>query len=129
MLTEQRTAIKAALEAGADKPAGFKAFEYMGEVLAPPCAAIVPAEPYLRGPDRAEGIPFGRMFLGIDVLLISAREDAKAAARATDELIEYAVGELQPFGVKRVSRPGVVTISGAKYIGSVVTIEQLTERP
>lgn len=135
MLTEQRTEIKEALEAGVvdgepiAKPVGFKAYEYIGEALGPPCAAIVPAEPYLRRPQRGDGVPFGRLHLGIDVLLISARDDAATAAAATDELIEYAWRVLQPFDVRSASRPGVVTISGAKFIGSVLKIEQLTEEP
>lgn len=140
MLTEARTAIKAALEAGvivdgvpdpSTIPAGFKAYEYVGELLAPPCAAVVPAEPYVSKPDGAgTTIPFRRLLLGIDVLLISARDDAAKAAELTDELIEYAYRVLRPsFDVRRISRPGIVTISGAKFIGSVVTIEQLTEEP
>lgn len=130
MLTEKRTEIKTALEGGVDKPTGFRAFEYIGETLTPPCAAIVPAEPYLRPPSAADRIPFGRVRVGIDVLLISARENAAKAARLTDELIEFAHRTLRDdYDVTGVSRPGVITVSGAKFIGSVLSIEQLTEEP
>ena len=132
MLTEKRTEIKTALEAGAEKPAGFRAFEYIGETLEPPCAAIVPAEPYIRPPSATEGVPWRQVQVGIDVLLISAREDAAKAAQLTDDLIEYAYRVLHvqgEFSVRGVSRPGVITVSGAKYIGSVLSIEQLTEEP
>lgn len=132
MLTEKRTEIKTALEDGAGKPAGFEAYEYVGEVLSAPCACIVPAEPYMRGPSRLDDIPFGRAQLGIDVLLISGREDAAKAAQLQDELIEFAWHELRRVDgirVTGVSRPGVITVSGAKYIGSVLSIEQLTEEP
>lgn len=130
MLTEIRTEIKTALEADAAKPAGFRAFEYVGESLAPPCAAIVPADPYMRGPSKIDEIPFGRVSVAIDVLLISAREDAATAAELTDDLIEYAYRVLvESYDVREVSRPGVITVSGAKYIGSVLSITQLTEEP
>lgn len=132
MLTEHRTAIKTALEAGSGKPQGFRAFEYVGESLDPPCAAIVPAEPYLRAPDANEKIPFRRVVLGIDVLLISSREDAAKAAQLQDDLIEFAYRVLHVDGdytVARVSRPGVITVSGSKFVGSVLSIEQLTEEP
>lgn len=132
MLTEKRTEVKTALEAGVGKPTGFKAFEYIGETLTPPCAAIVPAEPYLQPPAATEKVPFRKVQVGIDVLLISAREDAAKAAKLTDELIEFAYRVLHvdgEYSVRRVSRPGVITVSGAKYIGSVLSIEQLTEEP
>lgn len=130
MLTEKRTEIKTALEGGAGKPAGFRAFEYIGEALEPPCAAIVPAEPYIRPPSALDKIPFRHVQVGIDVLLISARDNAAKAAQSTDDLIEYAYRVLNPqFTVRSVSRPGVVTVSGAKFIGSVLSIEQLTEEP
>lgn len=136
MLTEKRTEIKAALEAGIvdgepiEKPVGFRAFEYVGESLVPPCAAVVPAEPYIRPPSQVDGIPWGQVRLGIDVLLLSARLDEKTAAQLIDQVIEYAYRVLnEGFDVRGVSRPGVVTISGSKYIGSVLTIEQTTKEP
>ena len=131
MLTEQRTAIRQALENGAGKPAGFRAFEYVGETLEPPCAAIVPANPYIQPPQGlGDKTPFRKVQLGIDVLLLSALADAKKAAELTDQLIEYAYAVLRPlYDVKRVSRPGVVTVSAAKFIGAVLSIEQLTEEP
>jgi hypothetical protein len=130
VLTEKRTEIKTALDDGEGKPEGFRSFEYIGETLEPPCAAIVPAEPYIRPPSATERVPFRHVQLGIDVLLISARDDQKKAAQATDELIEFAYRVLNPqFTVRSVSRPGVITISGAKFIGSVLSIEQLTEEP
>lgn len=130
VLAEHRADIKTTLTEADDAPAGFRAFEYVGESLAPPCAAVVPAEPYLRGPSRVDDIPFGRAVVGIDVLLISGREDAKQAAKLADELLEFAWRTLRPkFNVRTASRPGIITISGAKFIGSVLTIEQLTEEP
>lgn len=130
MLTELRTAIKTDLEAGDGKPVGFRAFEYVGESLSPPCAAIVPAEPYVRPPSRDEAIPFGQVKVGIDVLLLSASADAATAAAATDELIEFAWRALdRNHDIRSVSRPGVVTVSGSKFIGSVLSIERTTEEP
>lgn len=136
MLTEKRDAIKHDLETvpddwdGPPKPAGFRAFEYVGETITPPCAAVIPAEPYLQYPDGNAKIPFRHVRLRIDVLLLSTRETSKTAAALTDQLIEWASARLSPnYDITAVSRPGVVTISGSKFVGSVLSIEELTEAP
>lgn len=134
MLTEQRAAIKAALESGDDKPTGFRAFEYQGEAYNPPCALVVPADPYVTGPAPGRDIPFRKVQLGIDVLLLVPRNDAKQEAKSIDGLIEYAFRELNAIdglNVRTVSRPIVLTdkVSGSKFVGSVLSIEQLTEEP
>ena len=132
MLTEARTAVKTDLESGTGKPEGFRAFEYIGESLTPPCAAVVPAEPYLRPPSEVERIPFRHVRVDIDVLLLAARADAKTAAASMDTLIEFAYAALKPSKtrtIRSVSRPGVITVSGSKFIGSVLKIEELTEEP
>lgn len=126
MLAAQRAAIAADLTT-----AGIKALGYVGEVITPPCALVVPAEPYLRKPAAGAGIPFRRVKVGIDVLLLVPRDGgAKAAAELIDDLIEDAYRALNPnHDISTASRPGVVTVSGSKYLGSVLSIEALSEEP
>lgn len=125
MLTELRTSITDALEG-----AGIKAFGYVGEALSPPCAVVVPSNPYFRRPDGTRAIPFRKVLVGVDVLLLVPRGDAKAEAKAIDDLLESAYRALNPnHDIGTAARPGVVTVSGSKFIGSVLSIEALTEEP
>lgn len=127
MLAELRKAVRDDLAAG-----DVKAFDYLGEALTPPCAVVVPAEPYLRTPKGAPGepVPFRKVLAGIDVLLLVPRGEAKAEAAAMDQLVESAYVALkQNHEIGAVSRPGVVTVSGSKFVGSVLSIEALAEEP
>ena len=126
MLTEIRGDVAAKLN-----EAGVRAVEYVGETITPPCAAVVPAQPYMRWPTPgSRDIPFGHVNVGIDVLLVSHRESNKKAAVLVDRMIEDAVGALSPhYDLTRVSQPGRVELSGAKFIGAVITIEHTTEEP
>lgn len=126
MLTALRVRVSDALKAG-DVPA----FEYVGEAINPPCAAVVPAEPYMRWQNGDRTVPFGHVAVGVDVLLLAATQTAKGAAAAVDALIEEALAALDAADITptSVSRPGVVTLSGSKFIGSVLSIEEITEEP
>lgn len=126
MLAARRAAVTADLTA-----AGIKALDYIGEVITPPCALVVPSEPYVQAPGEGRPIPFRRVGVGLDVLLLVPREGgAKAAADLIDDLIEDAFRALKTkHTLGSVSRPGVVTISGSKYVGSVLSIEALAEEP
>jgi hypothetical protein len=129
VLTELRASVRDALTA-----ADVTAYEYMGEAFTPPCAVVVPSEPYVQAPGEGRSIPFGRVQVGIDVGLLVPRGEAKAEAAAIDALIEQAYRAIQPLNqmtIRRVSRPVVVTNpnSGSKYLGSVLTIEALAEEP
>lgn len=125
MLGDLRGAIAADLTAG-----GVKALGYLGEAVTPPCALVIPAEPYVRRPDGTRPIPFRKCLIGVDVLLVVARTEASKTAQAIDELIEQAYAALKPnHTIGTVSRPGVITISGSKFVGSVLSIEALTEEP
>lgn len=127
MLTELRVAIANELKA-----AGITAFEYVGEAITPPCAVVVPSDPYVIRPDGSRPIPFRKVLVGTDVLLLVAREGgAKSAAEQIDDLIERAYAALRPnHDIGTVLRPGVVTTSsGSKFVGSVLSIESQTEEP
>lgn len=124
MLTALRTAVAADLAA-----AEIKAVEYIGETITPPCAVVVPGQPYLVWPTRANGIPFGRVQVNVDVLLLVAPEAAQTAASRIDRLIEDALGALDEHDVVSAARPGVVTLRGAKFVGASLTIQQITEEP
>lgn len=103
----------------------IKAVDYTSEVITPPGAAVVPGQPYLTwGDDRvAFAAP---VTLHLDVLLIVARDVGKRQATQADQLIGKAVQALldAEYDVTAVSQPDVVTLSGAKFMGSVITVEQ-----
>lgn len=127
MLAELRASIKADLIAG-----DVKALDYLGEEITPPCALVVPGEPYLQRPNGDERIPFRKVRASVDVMLLVSRETgAKSAAKAIDELIEAAYAALKHnHTIRSASRPGVVTtVSGSKFVGSVLSIEALAEEP
>lgn len=125
MLTEKRAAVKEDLVAG-----DVKALDYLGEAITPPCAVVVPGEPYMRAPGEGRPIPFGRVQVGIDVLLLVPRGEKKTEAKAIDDLIEASYRALNTnHTIRTVSRPGVVTVSGSKFVGSVLSIEALAEEP
>lgn len=64
------------------------------------------------------------------LLLVPREGGEKAAAALIDDLIEDAYRALnQNHDIKAASRPGVVTVSGSKYVGSVLSIEALAEEP
>ena len=124
MLTQLRTEVAAALTG-----AGIRAVEYVGETITPPCAVVVPGQPYLVWPTRTNGIPFGHVQVNVDVLLLVAPEAAKSAASRIDQLVEDALGALDEHDVVSASRPGEVTLRGTKLVGAALTIQQITEEP
>lgn len=116
------------------KDAGITSFEYVGEAFTPPCAVVVPGEPYFTRPTGDGRIPFRKVKVGVDVMLLVPRSDAKTEAAAIDDLINSAYAALKPIddiNIRAVSRPRVVVIpvSGSKYVGSVLSIEALAEEP
>lgn len=124
MLTELREGIAADLVA-----AGVRAVEYTSSALTPPVAAVVPAQPYLSWGD--EGLTFGRdVRVRVDVLLISHETGSgKTDASLVDRLIESAVSALSERGPVRVSRPGIFTYNGTRYMGAVLSLEHDTAEP
>lgn len=124
MLTELRTDIATKLTS-----AGVKAIEYVGDAITPPCAAVVPAQPYLEWQSGRDGVPYGHVVAVIDVLLLAGRETSKTVAAAIDQMAESAIEALDDYDIRRLSQPGVVTLKGAKFIGAVLTIEELTKEP
>ena len=128
-LTALRVGITTALKNG-----GMRSFEYLGETLNPPCTAVVPADPYVRWPNGDGRLAFGQVLVGVDVLLLAGTEAAKSTAALLDNMITQAISILRPdtgrsFDVTAVSRPRVVTYSASKFVGAVLTIEEVTEEP
>lgn len=125
MLTALRTEVASLLEA-----AEIRAVEYVGETITPPCAVVVPGQPYLVWPTRSNGVPFGQVQVNVDVLLLVTESTAaKSAAERIDQLVEDALGALDELDVVSATRPGVVTLRGAKFVGASLTIQQITEEP
>lgn len=121
MLTDERTTIAGILD-----DAGLRSAEYVGVTLAPPCAAVVPHQPYVRAGTPTDRVPFGHFIVGIDVLLLASREASKTAAASIDQQIETALAALADYDIAQVSQPGVVTLNGAKFIGAVINLEITT---
>lgn len=122
MLLELRTAVTEALNTG-----GVSAVEYVGEVITAPGAVVVPADPYLTAGGPGTDLPFGMTAVELDVLLLSGLMTAKKQATAMDELIEKAVTALDEFDVRSVTRPGVITLKGAKYLACTVRVQEATK--
>lgn len=122
---ELRPGIEEALKA-----ADFRTTSYIGEALSPPCACVIPGTPYMAWVPPSREIPFGCIVARIDVLLVSHREAAKKSAALIEEQILKAVKALQEdYDIKTVSQPRVVTLSGAKFVAAVLTIEETVKEP
>jgi hypothetical protein len=120
VLTQFRAGVAEALEGG-----GVKAKEYVGELVTPPCAVVVPSEPYLELMPAQQRVPFGTYRLAVDVLVISGLSTAKTQADAMDALLEKALTALDAeYDVQSVTRPGVITLKGAKYLASTIRVEE-----
>lgn len=125
MLTELRLAIANELKAG-----GFeRAYEYVADTITPPCAVVVPGQPYVEQRPGTQGFTFGELSVTVDVLLVAARDINKKNAAKVDDLVELGLAALKDREVVRVSRPDIATLSGIKYLGSVLTINETTEAP
>lgn len=109
--------------------AGVKAVDYTSNLLSPPIAAVVPAPNYLSW-GEAEVTFATPLRVRHDVLLLSHVTGSKEQeADLIDGLICKAVAALKGHGVKRVTRPGSLTIDGTKYLGAVLSLEQDTPNP
>lgn len=122
-----RPSIEAALKA-ADPD--LRTFDYIAEGLVPPCACVIPGQPYLEWRRPNDEIPFGHFVARIDVLLVSHRETAKRASALIEEQIYKAVKALKDdYDIRRVTQPGVIKLNGAKFIGAALTIEETVKEP
>lgn len=128
MLTEARQAVADDLEAG-----GIVARPYTSEVLSPPCAFVVPGQPYLDDKSGRVDVSFTGTLLRLDVLLLVGEADPAPQASTVDELVERAFGLLdQRQDVVRVTRPGVIQPDPTRedrYVGAVLSLETITDRP
>lgn len=116
-LSDLRALVVTALNTG-DIPAA----DYVGETITPPCAAVVPSEPYMELMPSGGRIPFGTWEVGTDVLLISHRATAKQQASLMDDLILKALAALDEFDVQTVSRPGVIKLQGASFMATAIRV-------
>lgn len=121
---ELREAIGADLLAG-----GIATRPYTSENVEPPCAAVVPSQPYLRKPTGDEMALFGMTRVGFDVLLLSQIVEAKKTAELADALLSQAWEALAEWKPREASQPAEIELSGSKFMGSVITIEHDTKEP
>lgn len=126
MLTQLRLDITETLEA-----AGINAAEYVSETITPPVAVAVPGEPYLIRPGGEDsGVPFGHIEVRFDVLIIGHKGSNKRSAAKIDDLIWSVLDALNSeWDIDRVSQPGEITLSSAKFMGAVASISQNIKEP
>lgn len=108
---------------------GVKTLPYTSEDLTPPCAAVVPGQPYLRKASGNEGLIFGHVRATFHVLLLGPIVEAKKTADLIDGLIWDAYGALRGWRRTQVSQPAEIKLSGSTFMGAVITIEHDTEEP
>lgn len=113
MLSDIRQEIVAELEA-----VGLHAIDYNENKFVPPIAVVIPADPYLTRVDDT----FGSMTANFAVLLIGTKGTAKVQAEYIDTMILKAVNALGDSLIE-VGQPGVVTVNGADYFGTELTLE------
>lgn len=112
--------------------AGIKARVYIGEAITPPCAVVVPGQPYVDArPNRGDQTFGGMVLVNVDVLILGGVESAKHVAATVDDLTEKAWAALAPhFDIRHVTRPGTLPpIKGTKYVGAALRLEQFTQEP
>lgn len=111
--------------------AGITAYDYTATSPRPPCASVVPAQPYVRKPtgDEPGAAVFGVLRAGFDVLLITAIDTPEKTAQRIDALIWQAWAALRGWRPSEVSRPAEITVAGSKYMGAVITIQHDTKEP
>lgn len=109
--------------------AGVKSADYASNLLSPPVAVVVPSPQYLSWGES--DVPFATpVTVRHDVLLLSNVTGSKEQeADLVDGLICQAVSALKGHGIKRVSRPGSLTIDGTKYLGAVLSLEHDMPNP
>lgn len=118
--------------------AEIRSAPYVAETITPPCAVVVPGQPYIVRPTRGSDLPFGSQLVRVDVLLVAGRESAKKVAERIDQLIEDALEALKERDVISVSRPGLVQLdsgpttskatAATRFVAAVITIEEVTDQ-
>lgn len=122
---ELREAISADLIA-----AGISTRPYTSENLEPPCASVVPADPYFRRPTPGEdAATFGMTRVGFDVLLLTQIVEAKKTAELAGALLEEAWAALAQWRPLEARQPAEIELSESKFMGSVITIQHDTKEP
>ncbi len=111
--------------------AGITAYDYTSTSPRPPCASVVPAQPYVRKPtgDEPGAAVFGVVRAGFDVLLMTAIDTPAKTSQRIDALIWQAWAALRGWRPSEVSRPAEIEVSGSKFMGAVITITHDTKEP
>lgn len=114
-LATHRATVSAALTA-----AGLQAFDHLPDRLAPPCAVIAGADPYL----TSEGAPFGSVRMRLEVRLVTRPGANEQVITDLDALIEDAIAALDTttWAVEEVSQPYNLVAGSASYLTTTLTI-------
>ena len=106
------------------KGAGLNAAQYVGELVQPPIALVMPDQPYV----TTTGVRFGNVRVNLSVLLIGGMGTNRSAANALDLMVEKAYAAMADnWDVTEVSQPGEVTLNGNSWLGAVVSITTETK--
>lgn len=113
------------------KTAGITAYDYTTPNLTPPCASVVPGQPYVRKPvgDEPGAAVFGVVRAAFDVLCVTAIDTPEKTSQRIDALIWEAWAALRGWRPSEVSRPAEITIGQSKFMGAVITIQHDTKEP
>jgi len=95
--------------------AGIKSQEYTAEALVPPVAVVVPGEPYL-----SPSSTFGAHDVNLQVLLIGGKGTNKTVTAQLDAMTETVIEALREWDLANVAQPGLLTVNGARYLGTVL---------
>lgn len=109
--------------------AGVPAWAFVPERITPPAAVVLPDHPYVSG-DEADGLTMcGNFRVRLRVNVLAGPGTNELTADNLDELVVQAVNELDRggFATLTVSEPAEVELNGAAYLGTVISLEAITD--
>lgn len=106
--------------------AGVPAWAFVPERITPPGAVVLPDEPYIADDDATM---CGTFRVRLRVCVLAGLAGNELAADKLDGLIVAAVTELDAGGFEAltVHEPAEVELNGATYLGTVISLQALTE--
>lgn len=100
--------------------------ESVPEMISPPCAFLVPGEPYVTA--NFQGMNFGESLLNLGLILAVERGGNDVQADGLDDLIVEAVALVEndaTLFLDDVSRPEGVVLNGQRFLGTIVNFSTI----
>lgn len=102
---------------------GLRVYTYEEDNPKPPCAIVIPADPYYR-PLGGEKTMSAYWTIGLNIVLIGQKGTKPAHTDFLDDALERVILAVEPFGsISPISRPGSVELSDGEYFGVVIEFE------